>query len=89
MEMLAIIRGFEEWRHYLEGVHHPIEVLTDHKNLEYFELHRSSTTDKRDGRSTSPASTSRCNTSREPAWGSLTPSHIEPIMAVDRTTMTT
>jgi hypothetical protein len=38
VEMLAIIRGFEEWRHYLEGVRHPIEVLTDHKNLEYFRV---------------------------------------------------
>jgi hypothetical protein len=38
VEMLAIIRGFEEWRHYLEGARHPIEVLTDHKNLEYFRV---------------------------------------------------
>jgi hypothetical protein len=36
VEMLAIIRGFKEWRHYLEGARHPIEVLTDHKNLKYF-----------------------------------------------------
>jgi hypothetical protein len=35
-EMLAIIRGLEEWRHYLEGVRHPVEIWTDHKNLEYF-----------------------------------------------------
>jgi hypothetical protein len=38
MEMLAIIRGFEEWRHYLKGARHPVEVLTDHKNLEYFRV---------------------------------------------------
>src|SRR3981189_2537610 len=38
VEILAIIRGFEEWRHYLEGARHPIEVLTDHKNLEYFRV---------------------------------------------------
>jgi hypothetical protein len=36
VKMLAIIQGFEEWCHYLEGARHPIEVLTDHKNLEYF-----------------------------------------------------
>ena len=36
MEMLAIVRAFEEWHHYLEGAHHPIEIWTDHKNLEYF-----------------------------------------------------
>ena len=35
-EMLAIIRALEEWRHYLEGACHPIEIWTDHKNLEYF-----------------------------------------------------
>jgi hypothetical protein len=35
VEMLAIIRGFEEWRHYLETARHHIEVLTNHKNLEY------------------------------------------------------
>jgi hypothetical protein len=35
-EMLAIIQGLEEWRHYLEGVRHPVEIWTDHKNLEYF-----------------------------------------------------
>jgi hypothetical protein len=37
-EMLAIIRGLEEWRHYLEGARHPIEIWTDHKNLKYFRV---------------------------------------------------
>jgi hypothetical protein len=37
-EMLAIIRGLEEWRHYLEGARHPIEIWTDNKNLEYFQV---------------------------------------------------
>jgi hypothetical protein len=37
-EMLAIIRGLEEWRHYLEGARHSIEIWTDHKNLEYFRM---------------------------------------------------
>jgi len=35
-EMLAIIRVLEEWRHFLEGVTYPVEIWTDHKNLEYF-----------------------------------------------------
>jgi RNase H-like domain found in reverse transcriptase/Reverse transcriptase (RNA-dependent DNA polymerase)/Integrase zinc binding domain/Chromo (CHRromatin Organisation MOdifier) domain len=35
-EMLAIIRALEEWRHYLEGARLPVEIWTDHKNLEYF-----------------------------------------------------
>ena len=35
-ELLAMIRGFEAWRHYLEGAPHKIQVFTDHKNLEYF-----------------------------------------------------
>lgn len=35
-ELLAIIRALEAWRQYLEGSAHPVDVLTDHKNLEYF-----------------------------------------------------
>jgi hypothetical protein len=35
-ELMAIIRAFEEWRPELEGALHPIQVLSDHKNLEYF-----------------------------------------------------
>jgi hypothetical protein len=35
-EMLAIMRALSEWRHYLEGATHKVEILTDHKNLEYF-----------------------------------------------------
>jgi len=35
-EMLAIIHVLEEWRHFLEEAQHPVEIWTDHKNLEYF-----------------------------------------------------
>ncbi|KAH0606065.1 uncharacterized protein H6S33_004522 [Morchella sextelata] len=35
-ELLAIIRSFEEWRLELEGAAHPIAIISDHKNLEYF-----------------------------------------------------
>jgi len=35
-EMLAIIRGLENWRHLLEGACFKFEIWTDHKNLEYF-----------------------------------------------------
>jgi len=35
-EILAIIRALEEWRHFLEGTTHLVEIWTDHKNLEYF-----------------------------------------------------
>jgi len=35
-EMLAIIHVLEEWRHFLEGATHLVEIWTDHKNLEYF-----------------------------------------------------
>jgi hypothetical protein len=35
-EMLAIVEAFKHWRHYLEGSIHPIEVLTDHHNLQSF-----------------------------------------------------
>jgi hypothetical protein len=35
-DLLAIIRIFEEWRPELERAAHPISVISDHKNLEYF-----------------------------------------------------
>jgi len=35
-EMLAVIRGLENWRHLLEGVKFKFEVWMDHKNLKYF-----------------------------------------------------
>jgi len=35
-ELLAIIRCFEQWRPELEGAAFPIDVLSDHKNLQYF-----------------------------------------------------
>jgi hypothetical protein len=35
-EMLAVIRAFKEWQHLLEGTGKPIQILTDHKNLEHF-----------------------------------------------------
>ena len=35
-ELLAIFGGFQVWQHYLEGSGTPIDVVTNHKNLEYF-----------------------------------------------------
>jgi len=35
-ELLAIFEAFKIWRHYLERSALPIDVVTDHKNLEYF-----------------------------------------------------
>ena len=35
-ELLAIFEAFKIWRHYLEDPAYPIDVVTDHKNLEYF-----------------------------------------------------
>ena len=35
-ELLAIFEAFKIWWHYLEGPAYPIDVVTDHKNLEYF-----------------------------------------------------
>ncbi len=37
-EFMAIVRAFEEWRLKLEGFFIPVEVITNHKNLEYFML---------------------------------------------------
>ena len=34
--MLAIIHVLEEWRHFLEGATHLVEIWADHKNLKYF-----------------------------------------------------
>ncbi|ERF68926.1 hypothetical protein EPUS_09504 [Endocarpon pusillum Z07020] len=35
-ELMAIVRAFEEWRPELEGSQEPVQVVTDHRNLEYF-----------------------------------------------------
>ena len=35
-ELLAIFKAFKNWCHYLKSPHHTIDVVTDHKNLEYF-----------------------------------------------------
>ena len=35
-KLLAIFEAFKIWRHYLEGPAYPINVVMDHKNLEYF-----------------------------------------------------
>jgi len=35
-ETLAIVKALQHWRHWLEGTVVPVEIITDHKNLEYF-----------------------------------------------------
>ena len=35
-ELLAVIHALDHWHHYLQGISHPITLLTDHKNLTYF-----------------------------------------------------
>ena len=35
-KLLAIFEAFKIWWHYLEGLAYPINIVTDHKNLEYF-----------------------------------------------------
>ena len=35
-ELLAIFEAFKIWQHYLEGLAYSIDVVMDHKNLEYF-----------------------------------------------------
>ena len=35
-EMLAMMKGFYKWAHYLKGNEATTEVLTDHQNLTYF-----------------------------------------------------
>ena len=36
-EFLAIIRGLKEWHQYLLGLNEPVEIHTDHANLQYFQ----------------------------------------------------
>ena len=35
-ELMAIVQAIEHWRAELQSVENPIQVLSDHKNLEYF-----------------------------------------------------
>ncbi len=35
-ELLAIVKAFKTWRHYLEGCKYEVLVLTDHNNLRRF-----------------------------------------------------
>ena len=35
-ELMAVVQALTEWRHYLLGAKHPVEVWTDHANLTYF-----------------------------------------------------
>ena len=35
-ELMAIVKAFEEWQSELKGSPEPINVISDHKNLEYF-----------------------------------------------------
>jgi len=35
-ELLAIFKAFKIWRYYLEGLAYSINVVMDHKNLQYF-----------------------------------------------------
>ena len=35
-ELLAIFEAFQTWHHYLEGSMTPVDIIMDHKNLEYF-----------------------------------------------------
>jgi len=37
-ELLAIFETFKIWQHYLEGLAYSINVVIDHKNLEYFSI---------------------------------------------------
>lgn len=34
-ELSAIVKAFKEWRHLLEGTETPVQILSDHKNLEW------------------------------------------------------
>lgn len=35
-ELLAIVKIFKTWKHYLEGYKHEVLIFTDHSNLQLF-----------------------------------------------------
>src|SRR5260370_17205231 len=37
-ELLAVFVAFKRWCNYLEGSTHPVDMVTDHKNLEHFTM---------------------------------------------------
>ncbi len=39
-EALTIVKSLVHWRHLLEGTKDPIQIITDHRNLEYFQTGR-------------------------------------------------
>ena len=42
-ELLAIFKAFKIWQHYLENLAYSINVIKDHKNIEYFSTTKVST----------------------------------------------
>jgi hypothetical protein len=36
-EALPIVKGLQHWRHWLERTKQPVTIVTDHRNLEYFQ----------------------------------------------------
>ncbi|CCO30457.1 Retrotransposable element Tf2 155 kDa protein type 1 [Rhizoctonia solani AG-1 IB] len=72
-ELLAIIHAFEHWRIFLEGTEHPVTVLTDHKNLEYWNQPECSTGAMRAGISSSLLTTLFLHTGPENRPRNLTP----------------
>ena len=34
-ELLAVILALEEWKQYIQGISHPVTIITNHKNLFY------------------------------------------------------
>lgn len=39
-EMLAVVKALEHWKMYLQGTEDPLGIITDHKNLVYFQNSR-------------------------------------------------
>jgi len=35
-ELLDIVEAVQQWRAYLEGASHPVQVYSNHNNLQYF-----------------------------------------------------
>jgi hypothetical protein len=74
-ELLAVILTLVEWKHYLQGMSHPITVVTDHKNLSTLRTLKSCLTNKPDGHYFYKTLTSSGKSCQEPRWPPLMPYH--------------
>ncbi len=70
-ELLAVMRSLEQWRHFLEGAKHLVEIWSNHKNLEYFQMAQNLNRRQAQCHFTSRVLTTHCITNPVPLWVNL------------------